>query len=983
LVAGRGTRRHGESGTPGYGGGERGNGMSGGGAAVALDARAPAAAAPPPSGSLWARLSLLLGERRRAVAVLVLASIVAGFAEAVLLAILAETAATLAKGAKSAHIALGPLHLHASAGALIGAAFVVVVVRLALQIPMSILPPRIAADAQARLRRRLFNAFSRASWDVQARDREGQLQETMTGQAMQATGAVLNAMGLIGATLNTLVLLAFAIALNVVAAVIVLAAAVAMFAMLRPLRRLGARRARALSASQVQYAGGIAESIRVAEETQVFGAGEAQRARIEGFITTTRGHMLVTQTLLRLVSSVYAALIYVMFVGALFGLYEAGRGHAAALGAIVLILVRAASSGQNVQTAYQGLLQSMPFVEYTLEAERRYTESIPIAGTQALPDIATLGFDHVSYAYRAGQPVLADVTFEVNGGEVVGVIGPSGAGKSTLVSLLLRLRLPQEGSYLVNGVPAEQFAQEDWHKRVAYVPQEPRLLHASVADNIRYFRDLDDAAVERAARLARIHEEIVTWPEGYDTIVGPRADAVSGGQQQRICLARALVDQPEMLVLDEPTSALDPKSEALIQESLTSLKQKLTLFIVAHRMSTLNICDRVMVIIDGGLTAFDTIAALQQDNAYYRSAAKITAAAPVGSRGAEHAAGAARVVATAGIAGPSDGGDVSTAATDVPQGRVPDFFIVGHPKSGTTALYEALRAHPQIYMPDGKEPWFFAPELHERTPPRPEGTPSTLDDYLALFTAARPEQRVGEATALYLWSQTAARRIAQVQPNARIIAILREPASFLRSLHLQFLQTYVETESDLRSALELEDARRQGRQMPRYTYWPQALLYSEHVRYVEQLRRYHAAFAPENVLVLIYDDFRADNDGTLRTVLRFLDVEQTAAIEVPQANPTVRARSQRLHELMHALSVGRGPVSVAVKETVKALTPQGLRRQALYAAQRHVVFADPGAADEQLMSELRDRYRGEVEALSEYLGRDLVTLWGYDSVTQG
>jgi hypothetical protein len=313
-------------------------------------------------------------------------------------------------------------------------------------------------------------------------------------------------------------------------------------------------------------------------------------------------------------------------------------------------------------------------------------------------------------------------------------------------------------------------------------------------------------------------------------------------------------------------------------------------------------------------------------------------------------------------------------------GRVPDFFIVGHPKCGTTALYETLRGHPQIYMPDGKEPWFFAPELHVRTPPRPEGTPRTLEQYLSLFVAAKPQQRVGEATALYLWSQTAAARIAEVQPAARIIAILREPASFLRSLHLQFVQTYVETEGDLRKALSLEDERRAGRSIPPRTYWPQALLYSDHVRYVEQLRRYHEAFGPENMLILIYDDFRAENEATVRSVLRFLEVDDSAPIEVPHANPTVRARSQRLHEVLHALSVGQGPSSRALKETVKALTPRRLRRQALHATQRHVIFTDPRPADEALTGELRSRFKGEVLALGEYLDRDLVSLWGYDDV---
>jgi hypothetical protein len=314
------------------------------------------------------------------------------------------------------------------------------------------------------------------------------------------------------------------------------------------------------------------------------------------------------------------------------------------------------------------------------------------------------------------------------------------------------------------------------------------------------------------------------------------------------------------------------------------------------------------------------------------------------------------------------------------RGRVPDFFIVGQPKSGTTALYEMLRRHPQIFMPAGKEPWFFARELHVRTPPRPEGTPATLDEYLALFAAARPGQRVGEATALYLWSRTAARGIAEVAPGARIVAILREPASLLRSLHLQFVETYVDTVADLRTALSLEAARREGRQVPRFTYWPRALLYSEHVRYVEQLRRYHDLFGRDRVLVLIYDDFRRDNAATVRRVLRFLDVDDTAPIEAVEANPTVRARSQRLNELLHAVSVGHGPLSLAVKGTVKALTPTGLRRRARDAAQRRIIFAEPPPPDAELVAELRRRFKGEVVALSEYLGRDLVTLWGYEGV---
>jgi hypothetical protein len=310
--------------------------------------------------------------------------------------------------------------------------------------------------------------------------------------------------------------------------------------------------------------------------------------------------------------------------------------------------------------------------------------------------------------------------------------------------------------------------------------------------------------------------------------------------------------------------------------------------------------------------------------------------------------------------------------------RIPDFFIVGHPKCGTTALYEMLRRHPGIYMPTLKEPQFFASEM--RVGARPPQLPGTLEEYLSLFETAGAEQLAGEASPSYLRSRTAAAQIAEVQPRARIIAILREPASLLRSVHLQFLQAAIETEPDLRRALALEPDRREGRNLPPHGLWPQALLYSEHVRYVEQLRRYREAFASEQVLVLIYDDFRADNEGTVRTVLRFLGADDSLAVEGIEANPTVAARSQALQGLVNAVALGRGPTSRAFKRTLTTLTPRAARRRVLGAFRSSVVYGAPPPADEELMRELRSSLKGEVIALGEYLGRDLVSLWGYGDV---
>jgi Sulfotransferase family len=298
-----------------------------------------------------------------------------------------------------------------------------------------------------------------------------------------------------------------------------------------------------------------------------------------------------------------------------------------------------------------------------------------------------------------------------------------------------------------------------------------------------------------------------------------------------------------------------------------------------------------------------------------------------------------------------------------------------------------LRRHPQVFMCDPKEPWFFA---RENPNPQTSGERSmaftgrkveSLDDYLSLFAGARADQRVGEASSSYLWSAVAPARIAAMRPDARIIAVFREPASFLRSLHLQLLGAHEETEKSFRKAIELESARREDRHLPRYAYWPQTLIYTDRVRYVEQLRRYRAVFPQEQLLVLIYDDFRADNEAIMRRLMRFLDIDDSHPIKLVEANPTVGVRSVWLDELRRSLRAGNGPGLRALRDVGKALTSNRVREALYYPLMRRTVYTKPPPLDEELMLELRRRFKPEVVALSEYLDRDLVTLWGYDSIS--
>ncbi len=319
--------------------------------------------------------------------------------------------------------------------------------------------------------------------------------------------------------------------------------------------------------------------------------------------------------------------------------------------------------------------------------------------------------------------------------------------------------------------------------------------------------------------------------------------------------------------------------------------------------------------------------------------------------------------------------------------RPPDFYVVGHPKSGTTALYEVLRSHPQIFMPELKEPRWFATDLRarfdgpgRRSMPAREGPerrsvpvregdgrlPQTLEQYLELFAPAAPGQLTGEASPSYLRSMVAAGLIAQARPDARIIAILREPAGFLRSLHLELVQNHVEREQDLRRALAAERRRADG-----------LLRYSDRIAYVEQLRRYHDAFGHEQVLVLIYDDFRADNAGTVRRVLRFLGVDEQVPLQMVEANPSVELRSLRLDRLMRRGYAAQGPLARTAKDVLKRVSGAGREGQAFSGLRRRLVYAPPREPEQALMAELRERFEPEVRALGDYLGRDLLALWGY------
>ncbi|EZP27472.1 ABC transporter ATP-binding protein [Microbacterium oleivorans] len=576
------------------------------------------------SVAAWRRIAPFFTKSRGKIVLIAVASVVAGLLEAALLTLIAALALALAES-REVRIDLIGIGADLSIPLALGLGVALAVLRGVLQLWVAYLPAVMSGQAMVDLRTRLFDAFVGAAWPSKASERDGGFQSVMLNQVRATSETIILIAGVISSGLMFLSLLASAVVMSPPAAAVITVVSLALFAVLRPLARSLRKSSTILSSENIEYAKTTQEVAALAEETEVFGASTAYRERFYSQLRAVQVPFQRVRYLSGAVPALYQSVALLVLVLALGVVALLGAGNVATLGAVVLILVRAVTYGQRVQTSITSVDEKLPFVHHLADAIERYESQPQETGRQSADHIGDLTMSGVGFRYDRGEEVLRDVSFSVKMGEIIGIVGPSGAGKSTLVQLLLRLREPSGGTYSVNGVSASDIDRGDWRRMVTYVPQSPQLFYGSVRENIRFFRDdIDDAAVEDAARRAHIHEDILRLPEGYDTIVGARASLVSGGQRQRITLARALAARPAVMILDEPTSALDVKSEESVQASLQELAGETVVFLVAHRLSTLAICDRVMVVSDGTIAAFDTAENLVVTNSYFSEVSEIS-----------------------------------------------------------------------------------------------------------------------------------------------------------------------------------------------------------------------------------------------------------------------------------------------------------------------------------------------------------------------
>lgn len=563
-------------------------------------------------------IAFAIDGRRRAIALLAVAAFLGGLAEALFLVAVTRAAFAITEEKKQVGIVAGRF---LSVRVTLLLALVLVVLRLGLAVLASWQSASLTSNASADIRRRLASSFLDASWEVQQGQRSGSLQELLTTYSNQVSALVSGVGQVVLSAANLAALLGLAVAVDPVGAAILVVSVGVLGSLLRPLRAAVRRRAHAATLAGMEFATSLNEVSQLGLELHVFHVQDEARGRVDGLIEKTREKSLRLNFLSGIGSPVYSGLAYLALLGALAVVATSGATSLTSLGAVMLVMLRSLSYGQALQNSYTGVSASTPAVTELQKRLAYFDCGRRHDGGQPVSVVGALTVDHLSFAYVEGQTVLSDVSFVIEPHEIVGIVGPSGGGKSTLVQLLLGLRDPHEGSVLAGGRNIRDLSKLEWARKVTFVPQAAHLIAGTVADNIRFMREgVSHGDVEQASRMAHLHEDVIGFPEGYERQVGEQGGHLSGGQQQRLCIARALVEEPDVMILDEPTSALDVRSEHLVRTTLLGLKERMTVIVIAHRLSTLDICDRIMVIQAGELKGFDTPNGLERTNDFYREA---------------------------------------------------------------------------------------------------------------------------------------------------------------------------------------------------------------------------------------------------------------------------------------------------------------------------------------------------------------------------
>lgn len=551
----------------------------------------------------WRHLS---GERRIVVGLAGLA-VIAAQAESAALVLIALIADAAARGAAITQLSVGPISMDLDVP-LAGVLTIVAIVVAAIVI---FTYGRLSARTFARLERisrdDIVASYAGADWEYQATLKssrvQGRILRLMDARAKAFAGVV----GWVRALATIAVFVAVAAVMSPLAAVVIVMFGAVLSLAVLPIRRRIVRLATRAADEEVGLSADVAEAADHGPDVHIFGAWPAFVGRFG-----TRSHSLegirarlgTVKSLMPVVYQ-YGALTLILLI-MLVAVASDTSGEIGQFAAAALLLLRSVQYGQKLQHSLQDVAESVPRIEL-LNRELTVPPPRVRPGNEPLHSVDRLELRSVSYQYPGSTKyALSGVSLDLRPGTIVGVAGPSGSGKSTLAQILLRVRWPTSGRYLMNGRLAEEYSPASWNRCVSHVPQHPRLLHGSLAENVSFFDDsISRDQLAASLKAVGLEELMEGLPGGLDTPLGPTGRSLSGGQVQRLGIARAFAREPRLVILDEPTSALDVDSERIVKDALASLRRRsdVLVVVIAHRPSTLALCDEMVVLQEGQVAA--------------------------------------------------------------------------------------------------------------------------------------------------------------------------------------------------------------------------------------------------------------------------------------------------------------------------------------------------------------------------------------------
>ncbi len=458
---------------------------------------------------------------------------------------------------------------------------------------------RLAANYELRIRTNLFRGTMDTVWPFLMEQKLGYLERVIMKDVSVSAGLIIQISNLIIFSTSFITYAGVALTISPIIMAISALFGIVLFAVFHPL----ARRIRTSSLRMRDIEKTIAHSVN----ERIIGAKIIKASGSERVVSTATTAHFIELRLAELKSAFYRTLvgslfepISFVFLAALVLFYSQRPAFdIASLAAIVYFIQKMFSFVQTGQNTAQGIVTNIPYIQSVTEYSalvHQYREEKPGVPFSFGRE---LSFDHVGFSYDQ-KPVLRDVTFTIQRGSSIGVIGSSGSGKTTIVDLLLRLFEPTSGMIMVDGKPINAVDIHDWRNHIGYMAQEVFLLNDTIEQNIRFYNaNLSEADIIGSAKAANIYQFITSLPHGFQTVIGERGIKVSGGERQRIALARILARKPEILILDEATSALDSQSESMIQETIENLRGHVTVIVIAHRLSTIMRSDKILVLGDG------------------------------------------------------------------------------------------------------------------------------------------------------------------------------------------------------------------------------------------------------------------------------------------------------------------------------------------------------------------------------------------------